>query len=198
MYKNKIRVRNQVIADIITKRYVEAKKNSDKVNLKMIINRAECEYHLTLGTIKESRIKKRCQRTQKSGILPGQHKSPLHEIEDTIVEFALQRSLVKRPFNQEELIDFTNSLINDTPLQTRLVAWQTRTKARGEIRGTVGKKWYRNFKKRHPILADKYVVKYGVEKLTAFRWLPEPAPESYAAYHFTLIFHNPTRRRSRP
>ena len=62
------------------------------------------------------------------------------------------------------MIDFTNSLINDTPLQTRLVAWQTRTKAREEIRGTVGKKWYRNFKKRNPILADKFVVKYGVKR----------------------------------
>jgi len=76
----------------------------------------------------------------KNGKLPGQIKSPLHKIEDTIVEFALQRSLVKRPFNQEELIEFANSLINDTPLQYRLIAWQTKTNTLDEIQCTVGKK----------------------------------------------------------
>ena len=52
----------------------------------------------------------------------------------------------------------------NTPLQDRLVAWKTKTKTRDEIRGTVGKKWYRNFKKSHPIVADKFVVKYGVKR----------------------------------
>ena len=52
IYDNKIRVRNQVIAGVITDRYSEAKKISDKVNLKLIINRVECEFHVSTGTIK--------------------------------------------------------------------------------------------------------------------------------------------------
>lgn len=44
------------------------------------------------------------------------------------------------------------------------MVWQAATNTREEIRGTVGKKWYRNFRKRHPIIADKYVVKYGVKR----------------------------------
>ena len=52
IYDNTIRVRNQVIAEVITNRYSEAKKNSNKVNLKLIIHRAECEHHLSSGTVK--------------------------------------------------------------------------------------------------------------------------------------------------
>ena len=37
------------------------------------------------------------------------------------------------------------------------------TTTREEIQGTIGKRWYRNFRKQHPIIADKCVVKYGVK-----------------------------------
>ena len=73
------------------------------------------------------------------GKLPGVMKSPLHDVDDTVVELALQRALIKRPFDQEELIEFTNSMIKDTPLQARFLAWQTKTNTREEIRGTVEK-----------------------------------------------------------
>lgn len=53
IYDNQIFVQNQAIVGMIANRYAEAKKKSDKVNLKLIINRAECEYHLSTGTIKK-------------------------------------------------------------------------------------------------------------------------------------------------
>jgi hypothetical protein len=52
----------------------------------------------------------------------GRTKSPLGDIEATLVEFALQRSLVKRPFSKQELIDFTNSLIDGKVLQAKITA----------------------------------------------------------------------------
>ena len=50
------------------------------------------------------------------GRFPGVMKSPLYNVEDTIVEFDLQWAIVQLPFDQKELIDFTNILISDTPL----------------------------------------------------------------------------------
>ena len=154
------------IAGVITERYTEAKKGSGPVDLDKIVRTAEWEFNLSPGTIKKSRIIKRHERNKKTTgkLTNGRTKSPLDDIEATLVEFALQRSLVKRPFSKQELIDFTNSLIDGTVLQAKLTAWQVTTKTREAIRGTVGNKWYTNFMRRNPILASKSVVKYGVKR----------------------------------
>ena len=97
---------------MITQRYGNAKKIKKEVALTTIVAEAEEEYNLERGTKKNDTIFKRYQR-MKLGVQnsPGSYKSPLHDVEQTIVEFALQRSLVNRPFDKVELIAFTNSLI---------------------------------------------------------------------------------------
>lgn len=162
MYDNNIRVRNQAIVHFITNCYSGAKKISNKVNVNLITNRVEYEYHLTPCKIKQSRIIKRYQRTKHNEEkLICQNKSTLHEIEDTIVEFALQRSLIKYPFNQEEFTDFP---IVQSTMHLDKIDWQPKTKTRDDTQCIVGDKLCYNFKKRHPILADKFVVKYGVTR----------------------------------
>ena len=58
-------------------------------------------------------------------MLPDQIEYLLHDIEETIIEFALKRSPIWYPFRKEELIDFSNNLIKDKPLQEEKIAWQT-------------------------------------------------------------------------
>ena len=120
--------------DAITRRYIDAKKDNKKVSIRTIVHGCEDEYNLDRGQIKTNSIMRRCQRMRiRNPNLPGISCSPLHDVEQTIVEFALQRSLVNRPFNKSELISFANSLIEGSSVQVKLIKWQKKTKTREEV-----------------------------------------------------------------
>ena len=57
---SKIRERDQEVADVIIRRYLQAKKGAKRVALKTIVDAAESDFHIESGIIKVSRILKRC------------------------------------------------------------------------------------------------------------------------------------------
>ena len=75
---------------MITRRYLDSKVKKPKVSLSAIIKETELEYYSDPGSIKPSTIWKRLHRLKNiSQDLPGLLKSPLHDVEPTLVAIAL-------------------------------------------------------------------------------------------------------------
>ena len=152
----------------ITDRYALAKETSPqnilgRRELSAIIKETKEEYGLGDETIvKTNTILKRYKRRTKDKMV--RMKPPLEIIEPHIVQMVVQRSLIRRPWDKQELIFFVNSFISGSSLQKDLIDYQRSIKVLPSNHGYVGLGWYNKFLRRHPIIASKTVVKFGTKR----------------------------------
>ena len=114
--------------------------------------------------ISRQTIKSRIRRGNVENVRRGV-RSPLEEAERALVSICIQMGKIRQPLNCNEAIRLMCDLIKGTPDQEVLRQFQMARTRESDQFGTVGKKWWRGFKKRH---ADQIVTRRG-EKFACIR-----------------------------
>ncbi len=90
-------------------------------------------------------------------------KSPVEEIEPVLLNFAAQRQEAGQPLKPSEGLELANSLIEGTPIQEKMKAFQTTIGK--EATGNLSKKYWKNFMKRsQPFLESKKGTRLGASR----------------------------------
>jgi hypothetical protein len=76
-------------------------------------------------------------------------------LEPFFVETFLKLAAMRQPLAATEALEFMNATITNTTYENEVVEWKTTIKRDKEGQPTLGKKYWRGFLKRHPILSIK-------------------------------------------
>ena len=116
------------------------------------------------------------QRLKKNMVVTARHPghvSPLINIEPQVIKVITQMARLRQCLTPSQAVQLINSMIEGTDAQKKLIAWKKRNSFGSE--GTIGKKYWRSFKKRNEhLICSKKGQKYELDRAT---W------STYANFH---------------
>lgn len=112
--------------------------------------------------IKSETIRKRVSRHRP--IVNGRGDvTPLADIEDTVVSIIIKMARIRQSLTPSKGLKLVNDMIEGTDTQTKLIKWKEAHKS--NCTGTVGRKYWRNFMKRHGHkIRSKRGQKYSLDR----------------------------------
>ena len=155
------------IAEIYDREKKGKKKELIRGRLQKIIKQVR-EYNNIPAdvVIKVETIQQRCRR-KRSQVYSIGPPSPLHSIESRLIATILQLARIRQPVTPSQAISLTNAMIDGTRVQQQLIDFKKQTNSQQvqKLWGTVGGKFWYNFKGRYcTILNSKRGQKFELDR----------------------------------
>ena len=135
-----------------------------------IMCEAEAKYGLEEGTICKATMLTRLKSKRKTTTAGKGNISPLIALEAHFLDIILQLAVMRQPLTPSGAIQLINSLVETSHFQREIIEWKAKHLALKEDDTAVenpaylGKKYWRNFRKRHPELKTKKAVKFDAKR----------------------------------
>jgi hypothetical protein len=131
-----------------------------------IIKKAEEKFSLKEGTINKQTMLTRLKRGNLSATGRGLD-SPMIALEAHFLDLILELAAMRQPVTATDAINLINSMITTSNLSEDIIEWKKKHLP-GEFEddkaGRLGKKYWRNFKKRHPEIKQKKAVRFDANR----------------------------------
>jgi hypothetical protein len=149
---------------------MSAKGSEDRVpkgTYDKIIKEAEEKYSLEEGSISKHTILMRLREERKT-VTGGQgHVSPMIGVEVHLVDVILQLASMRQPLTATAALNLINSMVEKSKVEKEVIEWKNQNLppcAEGQNTAYLGKSYWRNFKKRHPVLKTQRAVQFDSKR----------------------------------
>jgi hypothetical protein len=131
-----------------------------------IVKRTEKKFSLEEGSLNKETLLTRVKRGKLSAAGRGLN-SPMLALEAHFLDMILELAAMRQPVTPTDALALINSMISTSNLSNAIVAWKKK-----HLPGTfdddrsavLGKKYWQNFKKRHPEIKQKKAVRFDANR----------------------------------